>query len=63
LNLPNDTFTPYTTEFDLLVHIEILGFTDHEMRMLLGDFALASETPEDAPLAPLLTELPLVKDM
>ena len=47
----------------MLVQIEILGFTDHEMKVLLGDFALSSETPEEAPLAPLLTELPLVKDM
>ena len=63
MNLPNDTFTPYTTEFDLLVQIEILGFSDHEMKVLMGDFALASETPEEAPHAPLLTQLPLVKDM
>ena len=45
------------------MQIEILGFSDHEMKVLMGDFALALETPEEAPHAPLLTQLPLVKDM
>ena len=47
----------------MLAQIEILGFSDHEMKVLMGDFALASETPEEAPHVPLVTELPIVKDM
>ena len=69
MNLPNETFQPYTTEFDMLVQIEILGFTDHEMQNLMGDFALVSETPE-SDLPPkgstdpdLVREIPVIKDV
>lgn len=42
----------------MLVQIEILGFSDHEMKVLMGDFALASETPEEeSPYTPLISEL------
>ena len=47
----------------MLVQIEILGFSDHEMKVLMGDFALASETPEEAPHASLITELAIIKDV